>query len=720
MTVDVSAPETVPLRVRRRRPTGVGWRPAVVEPGFQEPAWRVRLARIDVQSRAVLLLAACSFAVSLLLQAGLYRQGSGDADEAAYVLQARMLLDGRLTLDARVVEPFFQPWLTGVRGTEVFTKYLPGWPALLATSQAIFGTMAVAPAAVAACWVIGTYLFTRELFEDAWTAVIAAGMVALSPLVLLHTALPLAYAPCAAVLTLASALLLRGVRTGTRRTLVAGGALVGFAVLIRPFDVVLVVGPLIVFAFARMWRTPGIFLARSGWGVLGAAPFVGLLLAYCAHVTGSPTRLPQTASDPLDTFGFGPRRILPSEPAFTFSRHLAEQALSATLKAAPSWYFGGLGLIALAVIGLLAPRHRAERLLLAVTTGAVLVGYFFWWGSAFAMPGLRDGLGPHYHLAGFTPVAILGAAGARWLWTLLPQERRSGRRARRSRPKPLVRITALVLTVAGFVALTVPTIPARIHVQRGVNSGNAFLDALIPDQLPGPALVVVTPATPTRYTQIPYHTLRNAPGLDGRIVYAADIGPGIAALPDRMPDRTIYRVRPNELVDADVPGSYRGSFVQLHQVQGTSIQIRVTVRPPAPGTAGVSAGGLGAGARLYVRLGGQTQSQQLKVASGGDGTFVLDGAAPGGPGEISAATLTAPAELVVGFTTGDGPGAASWEDRFPLMRRATGDLTLLAPGLGWRRLPGNLARTLTGTESQWLAARIEPTLDVALTGSDNR
>jgi len=335
------------------------------------------------------------------------------------------------------------------------------------------------------------------------------------------------------------------------------------------------------------------------------------------------------------------------------------------------------------------------------------------------MPGLRDGLGPHYHLAGFTPVAILGASGARWLWTLLPQERRSGRRARRSRPKPLVRITALVLTVAGFVALTVPTIPARINVQRGVNSGNAFLDALIPDQLPGPALVVVTPATPSRYTQIPYHTLRNAPGLDGEIVYAADIGPGIAALPDRMPDRTIYRVRPNELVDADVPGSYRGSFVQLHQVQGTSIQIRVTVRPPAAGTAGIPAGGLGADARLYVRLGGQTQSRRLPGAAGGASTFVLR-ATSGAPGEISAATLTAPAELVVGFTTGDGPRAASWEDRFPLMRRTTGDLTLLAPGLGWRRLPGNLAGTLTGTESQWLAARIEPTLDVALTGSDNR
>ncbi|ADP84966.1 DUF6541 family protein [Pseudofrankia inefficax] len=719
MTVDVSSPETtVPLRLGRRRPTGPGWRPHAPTTDFGDYGWRLWLARIDAPTRAVLLIAVCSFVGSLLLQTGFYREGSGDADEAAYVLQARMLLDGRLTLDSRVVEPFFQPWLTGMHGTEVFTKYLPGWPALLAASQAVFGTMAVAPAAIAACWVIGTYLLTRELFEDGWTAAIAAGLVALSPLVLLHTALPLAYAPCAAVLTLASALLLRGVRTGTRGPLIGGGALVGFALLIRPFDAVLVVGPLVLFAATRMWRTPTILLARAGWGVLGAAPFVGLLLAYCSHVTGSPLRLPQTASDPLDTFGFGPRRILPSEPTFTFTHHLAVQALQETLKAAPSWYFGGFGLIALAVVGLLAPRRRAERLLLASTTAAILIGYFFWWGSAFAMPGLRNGLGPHYHLAGFTPIVILGAAGARWLWSLIPAEQRGRRRARQARPKPLVRATALVLSFAGLTALTVPTLQGRIDVQRGVNSGNAFLDALIPDHLPGPALVVVTPAIPTHYTQLPYHTLRNSADLDGPIVYAADIGPGIAALPDRMPDRTIYRLRPNELVDADVPGSYRGSFVQLHQVQGTSIQIRVTVRPPAAGTAGIPAGGLGAGARLYVRLGDQTQSQRLPA--GGASTFVLNGAGSAGSGELSAATLSAPAELVVGFTTGDGAGAASWEERFPLMRHATGDLTLLAPGLGWRRLTGTLASTVANNESQWLAARVEPTLDVALTGSDAR
>jgi len=723
-------------------------------------AW-ARWARLDTPGYAVLAVALGAFAGSLVLHGVLFPQGSGDADEAAYVMQARMLLDGRLTLDARQVEPFFQPWLTGVHGNHVFTKYLPGWPALLALSQALFGTMAVAPAAVAACWVIGAYLLARELFDDGWTALVAAGFLALSPLFLLHTVLPLAYACCAAVLTFATALLLRGARTGARGALTGGGALVGFGLLIRPFDTVLVALPLAAFVAVRQRRTPRRLLTQVGWTALGAAPLVAVLLAYCWYVTGSPLRLPLSASDPLDTFGFGPRRIMPTEPSFPFTRRMALQALIDTVQAGPSWYFGGLGLISLAAVGLVARRRRAERLLLLATTVTVLVGYTFWWGSAFVMPGLRNGLGPHYHLAGFTPVVILAASGARSLWTLLPTSRpRDGRPPRGSQPPRnglptpnaprvarLVRPTALVLTAAGFATLTVPTLGPRIDGQRYVKSVNSALDALIPKDLPGPALVVVTPGQPSRYTQIPYQTLRNPPGLDGPIVYAADVGPETAALPDRMPDRTIYRLRPDEIADPAVWGSPRGSFVPLRQTTGTRIEVRVTVRPPGlAASAGTTAGSAGASStgtgstgtgtgsagvggpsaggsnrpQIYIRLGSDVRSLDLsalrtETATGTAAiavthTFVLTTGSATGLDEIAVGGQSLPAELVVGFTAGAGTGVPGWEERISLVQRPAGDLSLLTPGLGWRRLPS----IPPGVESAWVAAPVRPTLDVAV------
>ncbi|MEX5710728.1 DUF6541 family protein [Parafrankia sp. FMc6] len=723
------------------------------------------LFRFRSPAGVVAMVALLSFVTSLVLRVTLYPEGSGDADEAAYILQARMLLEGRLTLDTGAVEPFFRPWLTGVHDGRVFTKYLPGWPALLALSQALFGTMAVAPAAVAGVWVVGTYRLARELFDHAWSAVAAAVGVALSPLVLLHTALPLAYAPGAAVLVLASAELLRGARTGARAALAGGGAGLGLVLLIRPFDVVLVVLPVIVLAAVRRRRELGTLLRRSGWAVIGALPLVVALLAYCWRVTGSPLRMPLSASDPLDRFGFGPRRILPSESSFLFTRRLALDALQETLEVAPSWFFGGAALIALAAVGLVAPRRRLERLFLLATTGVVLAGYTFWWGSAFAMPGLRNGLGPHYHLAAFTPVVILAADGARWLWTFLPAQsplsRRPGSSASgtaRGLAGRMVRPGAVAVAVAGLVAITVPTLQPRIDVQRGVNEGNDFLAALLPDDLGGPAVVLVTPTVPSRYTQVPYHSLRNSPDLDGPVVFAADIGPGSAALPDRMPDRAMFRLRPDEIADPAVPGSFRGSFVPLRQVTGSRVEIRVQVRIPGDaGTAPVRSGD----ARLYVRLGGEVRTLRTAVpvdaaggaamagrpaAAAGSGvvagsgpaghgeqpgirrgvpvtithTFVLTTGPGTGPDEIGTAGASLPAELVVGFTDGTGPASGTWEERFPLVRSPGGDLSLLAPGLGWRRLPTVAGSGTAGGDDQWLPANAKPTLDVSLTGAAAR
>ncbi len=89
----------------------------------------------------------------------------------------------------------------------------------------------------------------------------------------------------------------------------------------------LVLAGVVVFALARLRREPRAIPARVGWAVLGLAPFVAVLLAFCRSVTGSALRMPLSASDPLDRFGFGPRRILPSEPTFAFTRHLALRAL---------------------------------------------------------------------------------------------------------------------------------------------------------------------------------------------------------------------------------------------------------------------------------------------------------------------------------------------------------------------------------------------------------
>jgi hypothetical protein len=77
--------------------------------------------------------------------------------------------------------------------------------------------------------------------------------------------------------------------------------------------------------------------------------------------------------------------------------------------------------------------------------------------------------------------------------------------------------------------------------------------------------------------------------------------------------------------------------------------------------------------------------------------------------ELSVAGAHLPAEVVVGFTDGaPGDPRSRWEERLPLGRNGRGDLVVLAPGLGFRRVP---ARATDG----WLPARVAPTLTVSVT-----
>nr|MDT0666781.1 hypothetical protein [Micromonospora sp. DSM 115978] len=136
--------------------------------------------------------------------------------------------------------------------------------------------MTVAPAAVAAAWVVGAFRLARELFDDPGspdaaavpvTGVAAAALVALSPLAVLHTALPLAYAFTAASATLASAALLRGVRTGSRASLCLAGAGFGVALLTRPLDAVLVAFGCLLYVAAAAGGRAG--WRQLPWAVLG-------------------------------------------------------------------------------------------------------------------------------------------------------------------------------------------------------------------------------------------------------------------------------------------------------------------------------------------------------------------------------------------------------------------------------------------------------------------
>nr|MDT0667316.1 glycosyltransferase family 39 protein [Micromonospora sp. DSM 115978] len=127
-------------------------------------------------------------------------------------------------------------------------KYTPFVPGLFAASLVLTGGVTAALALVAGAAVVVTYLLGSEVFGDRRVAAVAATLLAGSPLVVVQSAMLVGYLPVLLLSALAMLGLLRAVRTGHRLPLVGGAFAFGCAAAVRPYDVVLVFVPLVVWA----------------------------------------------------------------------------------------------------------------------------------------------------------------------------------------------------------------------------------------------------------------------------------------------------------------------------------------------------------------------------------------------------------------------------------------------------------------------------------------
>ncbi len=629
-------------------------------------------------------------AVAVLVHLRFFPYLSRNADEGVYLLQAEALAHGQLTLPASLHAGPFQPWLTGEHDGRVFTKYLPGWPALLAVSLVVTGSATPVLFLVAAGLILAVYAFALELLGSRRAALLAAALTVLSPLFLVHTATFLSYAASAALLLAASACWLRGARLGSRRLLLLAGALYGWAFLVRPFDVLLVAGPVaaylvVRYALSRRERDPRRLGRALAWAVAGGLPLLGVALAYDAMVTGHPLRLPLPATDPLDRFGFGSRRIMPLYRVRDFTPATAWAALVQQVQTVPSWVFGGALLPAFALLGLVTSCRRRESVLLLGIVLSFPAGYFAFWGSVNTPGtlGVRNGMGPLYWLPAFAALAVLAAAGTeRVLRTVLA----------RGLVPAAAALTAL--TVAG--ALTALNVHDKIRFHDGVTREYARVAALVPpaDGLPTPATVVLL----GKYVGNPYPFLRNDPDRRGPIAYATARGPDAVRVAEAAPDRALYALRPQELQRWDDPRGPRGSFSPLQVVRGQQLRIDVALRAPVEGCL-----------TAYLQLDrrhARSLGCGLRPGEVRRTTWVV-----GGRGGLPLPDRDGTVYLRVGAAIGDRPslrGAQHWQRRDSLgVLTSPGGrvLTLVGPGPGYvQRAAGR----------PWTQARVDDVVDVEL------
>ena len=500
--------------------------------------------------------------VSLLSKHFVSPAYSWNRDESVYLWQVAGLRAGQFTSPTGSFPASFHPWLAGIRGHSFFSQYTLGWPLVLLGADVAFGSPAGALALGAALTVVGTYLLAREVTEDHRIALAAGVLMLASPIVIIQSGIYLGYLFTLGLGLLFATATLSGFRTGRHGRLVVAGALVGWIFMTRPFDAV-VWGIAVVGCVAWAHRRSPRVVVRAGVALaIGFVPLLIATLLYNQHVTGAFGQFPITAADPLDTFGFGKRRIMPTFPPATYSvfqafRSSAKQGVFLPLFLTGSYLLAGLGFWGLW-------RRRRElgmRVLIAMMIGFPL-GYLFFWGmyvSSVTMP-LS---GPIYYIPLYAVLVIAGASELVRLWD-------TRRRVAR-------------WLIVGIVLVTIPLGFNRIDVNRRIS------EAQLPwkhssASIPRNSLVFVWRSGDYLMFLNPYSA--NRPNLDGPVLWATDHGSPNLNVMAAYPHRTAYLQRTSLPPDGEVPNDHpktpEVSLVRVQVARGSVVELRTSLKPLNP------------------------------------------------------------------------------------------------------------------------------------------
>lgn len=625
----------------------------------------------------VVVLAALAGLGALWAHRHLYPAYSWNRDEPVYLWHVDVLRSGRLTAPDGGYPTLFHPWLSARGDGVFFTQYTLGWPLVLFAAATLTGTTLAALPVGAALAVVGTYAFGLEVLRDQRTATAGAALLVASPVLPIQAGAYLSYLFTLGLGLLAGTALLSGIRRGRTRRVVVAGALLGWIFLTRPYDALLwgaaFSGYALLATRGRRSRTLRSVLLCAA----AAVPFVVVALAYNRHVTGSLLQFPITAADPLDTFGFGPHRLMPT---FEVVDYGVGSALRATAKNAflLPWFLAGsyLGLL-LAAWGLWQ-RRREPALPAMVFVGAAFpLGYFVFWGNHLSSLAARISA-PIYFIPLYAPICLLaGSVLVRW-WT----DRR--------------RLATATITV--LAVITFPLGLDRFDANRDISVQQAAWRDSVRD-LPGRPLVFVADSAPYLLYLNPFSA--NGPDLDGPILYAVDGDPAMLDLIADRPDRTPYlqqgSVPSPELGPREDPEPLDVAVTPVEVHRGRAVTLTVTVARPFDGTP------------LQVEV--STGADVRRVEIPADGSTVpavlrLRVAVPGTVGDLALGDRGRLSVLVLGGSApGDTPRPRFRADT--VYRVVDGQAEVLAPVSLQRRV-------LVDGELQWRRAVSLAGLDVQL------
>ena len=514
----------------------------------------------------VALLAIAAFCVSLAVGHLFFQNLSLNNDEAVYVLEAQMFGQGDVTLSDSLHGDAFRPWMSGRVGDDrLVLVQQPTLPALMALSDALFGTMRIALAAIAAAAVVAVYALTNALLRNLRIAVVAAACFLLSPLVMVQSAMFVSYVLAVSLAAASLALLTRGIDRRTEGQpfllwLLGAGLFEGLLLCTRPLEGIILAVVIAAWALLRSANVPGAI--RSLIWVYGAStPLLLIALVYNAFTTGDPFTFALWTIGGDDSFGFGPRAIAEYSQFVNVGVSEAWLALRVNLRAFPHWIVGGIVSVPLGLWGAtrLWKISRSVFWLVVVQLFLTPFAYFFYYGNYLIIGG-RNFYGPHYYLSLLLPTMVLLAVAI----VDLADRRR------------VVLPCAIVAMVLGMAI----EIPDKVNANSSARDAIAAEVDLVEATVEEPAIVLIPKGKDGPYILHPWGAFSNPPSLDSEVLFAVDLGPRSIELVERFPNRRFYRFEiagkhsANESADP-----YSSAFVEpLTVVSGSTLTLEASAK----------------------------------------------------------------------------------------------------------------------------------------------
>ncbi len=532
--------------------------------------------------RLAACLALLASIAAWLIATELFPYHSLNHDEAVYLQQAAMLLEGQLVLDPPMAE-VFRPWFFVADNGHLYPKYTPVTAILFAPGVAI-GLPRLALAAIAAGTIAALYATVAEVF-DRRTGLVAAVLLLSSPLFLIHSGVFLPYLPTMGLNLVFAWAYLRGDRTGEQRWAILAGIAIGAAFFARPYTAVLFAVPFICHALwrCRTFERP-VLTHHFTTAALGLGG-VGIALGYNAFMTGDPLTFPYQAFAPADDLGFGRRELLGYERVYTID--LAVRAMVANLSTFVNrWIVAApLGaLVAVAGLATLLVRQKKKlrsRVLVIVGLGLTIpIGELYFWGTVNVLGDLsvpRDGLigvlGPYYHFGLLVPTTALGAyalvQGGITVTRMWENRQRAGQIAF----AVVLGGTLVVGALLGGGAIADPVatnaeVTATYEEAYEPIESREFDDAL-----------VTVPPVHGEWLNHPFQYLRNDIDYDGSVLYALNTRE--LALAETFSERQLYRyVYRGQWAPGSAP-PVAPRLQPIERVAGERVRVTTTATVPA-------------------------------------------------------------------------------------------------------------------------------------------